>query len=146
MSWEQVFRLANAAALAAWAALVLLPRSRVLLDALRYALIGALSLTYAGLMMVYFARSGGGFDSIAAVRALFVSDPVLVAGWLHYLAFDLFVGIWVAEQADALGLSRWLQAPVLVVIFMFGPLGLVAFMLWKGAYGATPRLIEGARS
>src|SRR5512134_1077473 len=105
MSWEQAFGLANLAAMAGWATLVLLPRSRVLLDALRYGLIGALSLAYAGLVMVYFARTGGGFFSIAAVRELFASDPVLIAGWMHYLAFDLFVGIWIAEQADALGLG-----------------------------------------
>jgi Domain of unknown function (DUF4281) len=95
--------------------------------------------------MVYFAGSGGGFGSIAAVRTLFASDPVLLAGWLHYLAFDLFVGIWIAEQADALGLNRWLQAPILVATFMFGPLRLVVFLLWKGAYGARTFLPDGVK-
>jgi hypothetical protein len=145
MSWEQAFGLANLAAMTGWAALVLLPRSRVLLDALRYGLIGALSLAYAGLVMIYFAGSGGGFGSIAAVRALFASDPVLLAGWVHYLAFDLFVGVWIAEQADALGLSRWLQPPILLVTFMFGPLGLMVFLLWKGAYAARTILADGVK-
>jgi len=145
MSWEQAFGLANPAAMAGWAALVLLPRSRLLLDALRYGLVGALSLAYAGLVMLYFAGSGGGFGSIAAVRALFASDPVLLAGWVHYLAFDLFVGIWIAEQADALDLSRWLQVPILIATFMFGPLGLLVFLLWKGAYGARALLADGVK-
>jgi hypothetical protein len=117
----------------------------VLLDALRYGLIGALSLAYSGLVMVYFAGSGGGFGSIAAVRALFASDPVLLAGWVHYLAFDLFVGIWIAERADALDLSRWLQAPILLATFMFGPLGLLVFLLWKGAYAARTLLADGVK-
>jgi ABA4-like protein len=146
MQWEQAFGLANLAATAGWAALVLLPRSRVLLDALRCGLIGALSLAYAGLVMVYLADAGGGFGSIAGVRTLFASDPVLIAGWVHYLAFDLFVGLWIAEQADALGLSRWLQAPILLATFMLGPLGLLVFLLWKGAYGASALLADGVKS
>jgi len=146
MSWDHAFGLANLAAMAGWAVLILLPRWQRIVDGLRYGLVGALALTYAGLVMVYFAGSGGGFDSIAAVRTLFASDPVLLAGWLHYLAFDLFVGIWIAEQADALGLSRWLQAPILVATFMFGPLGLVVFLLWKGAYGARTFLAGGVKS
>lgn len=79
------------------------------------------------------------------MRTLFASDPVLVAGWVHYLAFDLFVGIWIAEQADALGLSRWLQAPILVATFLLGPLGLLVFLLWKGAYGARTLLADGVK-
>lgn len=145
MSWDYAFGLANLAAIAGWAALVLLPRLRLLLDGLRYGLIGALALAYSGLVMVHFEGSGGGFGSIGAVRTLFASDPVLLAGWLHYLAFDLLVGIWIAEQADALGLSRWLQAPILVATFMFGPLGLVVFLLWKGAYGVRTFLSEGVK-
>jgi ABA DEFICIENT 4-like len=145
MSWDHAFGLANLAAMAGWAVLILLPRWQRILDGLRYGLVGALALTYAGLVMVYFTSSGGGFDSIAAVRTLFASDPVLLAGWLHYLAFDLFVGIWTAEQADALGLSRWLQAPILVATFMFGPLGLVVFLLWKGAFGARTLLADGVK-
>jgi hypothetical protein len=46
MSWDDAFRVANLAAVAGWAALVLLPRSRLLLGALRYGLIGALALAY----------------------------------------------------------------------------------------------------
>jgi Domain of unknown function (DUF4281) len=145
MGWNQAFGLANLAAVAGWAALILLPRWKGIRDGLRYGLVGALALAYSGLVIVYFASSGGGFDSIAAVRTLFASDPVLLAGWLHYLAFDLFVGIWIAEQADALGLNRWLQAPILVATFMFGPLGLVVFLLWKGAYGARTFLPDGVK-
>lgn len=111
-----------------WIALIVLPRWRPLMAALRYGLIGALALAYAALVFVWFFRvEGGGFNSVAEVRALFTSDPVLLAGWLHYLAFDLFVGVWIARRADAIGLSRLLQAPVLVATFMFGPVGLLLF-------------------
>jgi len=61
------------------------------------------------------------------VQKLFESPGVALAGWVHYLAFDLFVGLWIAMRSDAVGLSRWLQAPILVTTFMFGPIGLLLF-------------------
>ena len=95
---------------------------------LRYGLVGLLSLAYAALIFVFFFRvEGGGFDSIARVRVLFLSDPALLAGWIHYLAFDLFVGVWIALRADAIGVSRLLQTPILLATFIFGPVGLVLF-------------------
>lgn len=61
------------------------------------------------------------------VQHLFTMPEVALAGWLHYLAFDLWVGLWIARHADALGISRWLQAPVLFATFMFGPIGLLLY-------------------
>jgi Na+/H+ antiporter NhaC len=129
MSFEQIFSLASTAALIGWACLILLPRHRMVMQGLRYGLIGSLSTTYAVLIMLYFFRiEGGGFNSITEVRALFLSDPGLLAGWIHYLAFDLFVGMWIAEEADKSRVARLLQAPILLATFMFGPLGLLLFL------------------
>ncbi len=128
MSPDLIFRVANTVALVSWIALILLPRWPALIATMRYGVIGALCAVYSALIMVYFFRvDGGGFGSIAQVRALFASDPVLVAGWIHYLAFDLFVGLWIAGRAAEIGLSRLLQAPILAATFLFGPLGLLLF-------------------
>jgi len=132
MSPDTVFSIASSTAMAGWMLLILAPRWDVLIAFIRLGLIGALSLTYAALVFVYFFRvEGGGFGSIAEVRALFTSDPVLVAGWVHYLAFDLFIGTWIAVEADRRGYNRLLQAPMLVATFMFGPLGLLLFYLTR---------------
>ena len=53
---------------------------------------------------------------------------MLLAGWVHYLAFDLFIGAWIAKKADEIGLSRLLQGPILIATFLFGPVGLVMFL------------------
>jgi hypothetical protein len=130
MSFEQLFSLASMAAMIGWAGLILAPRHHLVIGGLRYGLIGALSVTYTVLIMLYFFRvEGGGFNSIAEVRALFLADGGLVAGWVHYLAFDLFIGIWIAEAADRAGMSRLMQAPILIATFMFGPIGLLLFMV-----------------
>lgn len=126
MSWESAVSIANAAALPAWAWLLFLPRWIAVRNGVLYGLIGALCLAYAGLVLAFFFRvGGGGFGSIAHARLLFASDPALLAGWLHYLAFDLFAGLWIAGRFDAASVSRRLQAPVLAATFMCGPLGLL---------------------
>jgi len=133
MSFEQGFSLASTLAMVGWLALICLPRWPLLVSALRFGLIGLLSVAYAVLIMVYFFRiEGGGFGSITEVRQLFLSDGGLLAGWIHYLAFDLFIGIWIAERADRASISRLLQAPMLVGTFMFGPLGLLMFYVTRG--------------
>ena len=143
MSFDQGFSIASTTAMAGWFALLLLPRWPLLVSALRYGLIGALSVAYAVLIMVFFFRvEGGGFNTIGEVRALFMSDGGLLAGWIHYLAFDLFVGIWIAGEADRIGMSRLLQIPILIATFMFGPIGLLIYL----ASRATMALPSTARS
>ena len=138
MSWENWFSIASTAALASWAALILLPRWGWLRLILRYAVPATLAVAYTLLAAVYFSRiEGGGFNSLAQVKALLGAEPTLLAGWLHYLAFDLFVGTWIAERADALGLSRLIQAPILLVTFLFGPIGYLIFISVQGALRST---------
>ncbi|MCJ8239647.1 ABA4-like family protein [Peteryoungia algae] len=134
MSPDTVFSTTSSTAMAGWLLLILAPRWPALIGFIRCGLIGALSLTYAVLIFVYFFRvEGGGFGSIAEVRTLFLDDPVLVAGWVHYLAFDLFIGTWIAVEADRRGYNRLLQAPMLVATFMFGPLGLLLFFITRAS-------------
>jgi hypothetical protein len=79
------------------------------------------------------APSPGQFEySIQGIRALFGSDGGIVIGWTHYLAFDLFVGLWIARDADAKGFSRWVQAPILLATFLAGPIGLLAWLALRG--------------
>jgi hypothetical protein len=137
MSWEPFFSAANTLALAAWLGLLLLPRWSLLLQTIRFGVVGLLAASYSALVFVYFFRvEGGSFGSLAAVKNLLSSNPILLAGWVHYLAFDLFVGVWLAERLDAQRIGRPLQALVLVTTFMFGPLG---YLL-----GSVPSLVASS--
>jgi Domain of unknown function (DUF4281) len=84
----------------------------------------------AALVASWGSAPGGGFGSLEQVAALFASPGNLLAGWLHYLAFDLFIGAWVVADAQSRGirgLVRWLLVPVLLLIFLFGPIGLMLY-------------------
>ncbi len=128
MNWETAFSIASLAAMGCWAALILLPRRWPVLPMLIRLIVPlALSIAYSVLILTHFFSSKGGFDSLANVRLLFQSDAALLAGWIHYLAFDLLIGGWIAKASDELGVSRLIQAPILVATFLFGPLGWLLF-------------------
>jgi hypothetical protein len=74
------------------------------------------------------AFADGGFGSIEEVRALFANDRALAAGWLHYLAFDLFVGAWVSRDGMRRGVPALLLLPCLPLTFLFGPAGLLLYL------------------
>jgi hypothetical protein len=84
------------------------------------------------------ASPDGGFGSIEQVRALFASDDALAAGWLHYLAFDLFVGTWIARAGIAKGMHPLLLLPCLPLTFLFGPAGLLLAVVVMLASGKSP--------
>jgi hypothetical protein len=93
----------------------------------------ALSALYALLVLTSLAGAEGGFGSLQEVRALFADDRVLLAGWVHYLAFDLLVGSVLAARLDRAGVGRLVQAPILALVFLLGPLGALLALLTEGA-------------
>jgi hypothetical protein len=131
---DLVFRLANGAALLGWIALLASPPSARWSASVRRVAGRVMPFLFSIVYVVMLAthwNGEGGFGSLAQVRALFDVPGALVAGWLHYLAFDLFVGSWIAERAAALGLPHWQVVPVLLLTFLFGPAGLLAFVLLR---------------
>jgi hypothetical protein len=134
MSDEQLFQLANASVMPAWALLALAPRwvwtRRLVHSALYPALLGlAYALGFAA-MIEGSAAAGGGADmsSLAGIGAAFAEPRILLVGWLHYLCFDLFVGAWQARDAQRHGVSHWLLLPCLFLTLMAGPLGLLLYL------------------
>lgn len=94
-----------------------------------------LAIAYGLLIWTGFHEAeGGGFGSIGEIRALFASDSALVAGWLHYLAFDLFVGSWIVAEGVGRRVPVLLILPCLPLTLLFGPLGLLLFILLRLAF------------
>jgi hypothetical protein len=127
-----LFKLANNAALLGWIMLIFLPRwrwsARLVAPVLVPALLAAL---YSWLVVTQFGHSPGGFSSLSSVALLFQNRAMLLAGWVHYLAFDLFVGSWEIRDAQRIGIAHYLVAPCLVLTFLFGPAGWLLYVLIK---------------
>jgi len=130
MSPEDLFKLANLFALAGWVGLVAgiatnCPWLRDRLAGLYWPL--AICVGYALAIAAGWSATEGGFSSLLGVRQLFANDWLLLAGWMHYLAFDLFVGAWIAAETERARLSPLVLIPVLPLTFLFGPVGFFLF-------------------
>lgn len=133
------FNLGGKLAMLGWLALIaslFIARSRPAAQVAAGLVIPALlAIAYGLLIWTGFGEAeGGGFGSIAQVRALFASDSALTAGWLHYLAFDLFVGSWIVADGIERRIPALLILPCLPLTFLFGPLGLLLFVLLRFAF------------
>ena len=141
MSWPTLFGLTNLIAMLGWAALAFLPRRPAVLSLVLY---GGVAMLCAAYLAMFVALTANLVDpvrvagtpapdmsnySIAGIRGLFMSDGGIVVGWTHYLAFDLFVGLWIARDADNKGFSRLVQLPFLAVTLLAGPIGLIGWLI-----------------
>ena len=147
ISAPALFSACNAIALAAWLVLALslfVPRMRSWTFRLTgLALPGLFALAYCGALAAGLGSGAeGGFGSIDEVRTLFANDHALTAGWIHYLAFDLFVGTWIARKFLAAGLSPFLILPCLAPTFLVGPAGLLLALILGLSTGTLRREIR----
>src|SRR5688500_313983 len=141
---QLAFSLTGPLVMAGWAGLLLSlfvkPARPVAWPIAQIAVPAILAVAYILLIRTGFEEAqGGGYGSIGEIRALFASDSALVAGWLHYLAFDLFVGAWIVRE----GLERKLP-PLLILLclpltFLFGPAGLLLFFVLRLAFASLRR-------
>ena len=116
--------------MAGWLLLVFLPRWKYVPQLICGVLIPLLlAIVYLVLIAKYFGSAEGGFGSLAGVHALFQNQGILLAGWIHYLAFDLFIGSWEVRDARRLGVHHLLVVPCLVLTFMLGPIGLLLYFI-----------------
>ncbi|WP_423605014.1 ABA4-like family protein [Sphingomonas sp. MS122] len=130
---SSTFGLAGNLAMLGWLALVVAlfvrPARRYAWPAAQFVIPAILAIGY--VLLIWQGRDGfdrGGFTSITAVRTLFANDSALAAGWLHYLAFDLFIGAWISRDAAARGISPLIVLPCLPLTFLFGPAGLLPYL------------------
>ena len=126
--FETLFSLAGTVALLGWIALAVTPRHRPVARPIAIGVAMALSGLYVALIASFWTSGTGDFDSLAGVSRLFTHPGLLLAGWAHYLVFDLLVGVWERDEARRIGLPWWQLVPCLLLTFLFGPMGWLAFL------------------
>ena len=134
MSADLLFTISSNVALLGWLLLIILPNwkgtQKVIFTGLLPFLFGIL---YIYLILMYFRPGQGGFGSLDQVSQLFQSREALLAGWIHYLAFDLLIGSWELKDSRKHGISHWAMIPSLLLTFMFGPAGLVLYFFVRAS-------------
>lgn len=131
MTPTEVFSLANITAMPMWLLMILLPKWKVTRFLIDFKVIPLLLSVLYAIYIFQAILTGGGMDfgSLASVMALFTEENAVLAGWVHYLAFDLIVGMWMLDQNKTLRIHQAVMAPCLFGTFMLGPIGFLLFMI-----------------
>ena len=134
-----LFTVANTIPLLGWAALLLAPLNRPLMIAAARVVASVLAVGYLVLLGWRIATAPGGFDpatfsTLGGLARAFSNPSVMLVGWVHYLAFDLWTGAWEAEEAHRRGVPHAALVPCLLLTFLVGPVGLVAFLICRALF------------
>ncbi|MFT4643906.1 MAG: hypothetical protein ACI8ZX_000302 [Planctomycetota bacterium] len=133
---ELLFTIANMVVLPAWVLLAFFPNATVTNKLVKsYAWHIALAILYTVFifwgMQENASAEGAGMGSLEQLRIGFLNDKILLAAWVHYLVFDLFVGVWIVNESEKLSLNKWLVMPMLFLTLMLGPVGFLLFHVYK---------------
>ncbi|MBA4259273.1 MAG: DUF4281 domain-containing protein [Chitinophaga sp.] len=132
MEAAQIFSICNQVILLGWVLLIFLPNWKYTQTIILNGLLVLFACIYAFLILKDIGNfNPESFSTLANVKALFQNDNAIAAGWIHYLAFDLFVGTYIVKKSREIGLSRVLYTITLPFTFMFGPMGYLLFFIFK---------------
>ena len=147
LTLNSAYWIANMFALSGWTILFLyflLPARLVTLAAIAIPML--LSVGYLGSVLFALPFFGGGFGSLESLSGLYLQPIAVLAGWIHYLAFDLFIGGWQVRRARSIGLPVATVLPCLLLTMVFGPVGLLLFfsVQWRWQSRLSRRVERGS--
>lgn len=135
MTYDVIFGYASNLTMIGWLLLAIVPTWKYTRPIVQYGIVCIiLSLLYAYLMFVDTGGEGmdfSSFGSLEGVVGLFKEPKNVLIGWVHYLAFDLWVGSWEVGDAMKRGINRWFVLPCLFFTFMLGPVGLLLYLILR---------------
>lgn len=127
-----LFELLNGITLLIWVVLLIFVKNDFVIKLIKYGYITILCIVYSLLIVCSFQKLNlQSFSSLENVQVLFQDKTFLTAGWIHYLAFDLFIGIYIVQQNTKIQLAHYILLPTLILTFLFGPIGLLLFYIFK---------------
>jgi Domain of unknown function (DUF4281) len=135
MSPENIFQLCSGLAMIGWIVLIVISPFWLNSDKMLIGIIVTLfAVVYTWLVVFYFNPDDiKKFGSLDGVMQLFQNKTLVTAGWVHYLAFDLMTGIWIKKNAQKHNMAHWIIIPCLLFTFMFGPMGLLFYVILRWA-------------
>ena len=144
MNLDTLFAILNAGVLPFWLLLVVAPRwawTQRLVHSI------AIPVLYGSIYVVMLtsapsAPEGASMSSLDGVVALLSIREAALAGWIHYLVFDLFVGAWITRDAARRGIHHGFVVPCLVFTLMLGPMGLLLYSVLRAAMRRIATLDE----
>jgi hypothetical protein len=141
ISADDMYLALNYGVMPFWALIIFLPHLKIT-DMVVHSVFAPIGLgvTYTWLLAnvmggVIPMPDGAGFASLDALMKTFSVKEAVVAGWAHYIVFDLFVGAWIARDAQRVGINPFIVAIPLLLTFVVGPIGLLTYLMLRGITG-----------
>jgi hypothetical protein len=130
MTPSVLFDFVNFYAFLGWLLLLIAPNWKQTQVIIKFGILLVLAIVYSILVLKGISTFNiDDFSSLEKVKILFSKDEAIVAGWIHYLAFDLFVGAYIVRKSIEKCIPRWIYSLILPFTFMFGPVGFLVFTL-----------------
>lgn len=131
MTPAEVFSIANMLVMPMWLLMIIFPKWKLTSFLVDFKVIPIILAIVYAIYIIISMRSGGGMDfgSLQSVMELFTKEDAVLAGWIHYLAFDLLIGMWMLRQNQKAQIHQLLMAPCLFFTFMLGPVGFLLFII-----------------
>ncbi|MBQ1042986.1 MULTISPECIES: ABA4-like family protein [unclassified Micromonospora] len=82
--------------------------------------------------------------TLDGLRDLLGAADGAAAAWAHMIAFDLFVGRWIWQDARDRELPALLIAPVLLLTLLLGPLGLAVHLGLRAGWRRRANVVAPA--
>lgn len=134
MTHDLIFQIVNWGVIPFWVLLAVLPHwslTQFLVHSVAIPLL--LGVAYAWFLTTGLGVEGASFMSLEGVMLFFAAPSAVLAGWIHYLVFDLFIGAWQVRDAKRRGISHWFVIPCLFFTLMAGPIGLLLYLVLRFA-------------
>ena len=133
---QTLLNLIHMAIIPAWALLIFAPRwrwtDRLVHSGLYPVVLGLAYVSFMVCALVFGDTSEPiSFSTIEGIAAIFTHPFGILTAWVHYLVFDLFVGMWEARDARRRGMRHWALIPCLLLTFMAGPAGLLLYFILR---------------
>ncbi len=127
MNNELLFRICNLAVLPGWILLFAAPNWRWTRRIAMFTIPPLLSIVYIYAFIASFEGLHADYTSLGMVQWILRTPGALLAAWIHFLAFDLFVGAWMVGDAKQRGILHLAVVPCLMLTFVLGPAGLLVY-------------------
>jgi hypothetical protein len=130
MNYTQAFQSVNLLALLTWLFIIFLPNMKYSRRIVFGFTIFLLSVVYAWMVFSTFKMDDfKEFSTLQGLMTLFQSEQAVLLGWIHYLAFDLMVGLYILDNGQKANIKHVFLVPCFLFTFMFGPAGLLMYRI-----------------
>lgn len=125
-----LFNICNLTILLVWSLILFLPKWKISEQLISYPWVPlGISFFYTYFIIVSGGLAEADFSSLDGIVTLFknTTPESAAAGWLHYLAFDFWVGCWIIRHSRKINIAHLAIIFPLLCTFMLGPIGVMMY-------------------